>query len=251
MARKTTSKPKKKAPEKPEEKPKKRTLAEHIRRVRRWVLLTCLFLFLLVAGIVASFAVINPPTTPYMWSEARRLGQVEHEWVDLEEIAPVLMRSVVAAEDANFCLHFGFDMNEIRKALDSGGSRGASTLTQQTVKNLFLWQGRSWVRKAMEAVLTPMAETFWSKSRTLELYLNIAEFDEGVFGIEAASRNAFRVGPEALTSRQAAQLAAVLPNPKKRSASRPTSYLKKRARIIADGAATIKRDGRASCLVAK
>nr|WP_228408868.1 monofunctional biosynthetic peptidoglycan transglycosylase [Profundibacter amoris] len=196
---------------------------------------------------VVFYAFVNPPTTPYIWSEARRLDGVDRMWVPIEEIAPVMARSVVAAEDANFCNHWGFDMAAIRAAIDSGGNRGASTISQQVVKNTYLWQGRSWTRKALEALMTPLVEAIWTKRRILEVYLNVAEFDEGVFGVEAAARHYFGVGPEDLTPTQAARLAAVLPNPKGRSASKPTSFIRKRTRAIISGAATIRADGRSAC----
>ena len=138
-------------------------------------------------------------------------------------------------------------MQAIRAALAEGGQRGGSTLSQQVVKNVFLWQGRSWGRKALETLLTPLVEAIWSKRRILEVYLNVAEMDEGIFGAEAAARNYFGVGPDALTPRQAALIAAVLPNPKQRSAARPSQNLKRRATKIQDGAATIRADGRAGC----
>lgn len=126
-------------------------------------------------------------------------------------------------------------------------NRGASTLTQQVVKNAFLWQGRSWLRKALEAMMTPMVELAWSKERILEVYLNVAEFDEGVFGVEAAAHHYFGVGPEKLSEVQAARLAAVLPSPKVRSASKPNELVRRRTAQIIDGAATIRADGRAAC----
>lgn len=197
--------------------------------------------------LVLVFSQVDPPLTHTMWSERNRLGSIDQEWVPLEEIAPVMARSVVAAEDANFCLHWGFDVAAIRAALDEGAMRGGSTISQQVVKNVFLWQGRSWIRKALEAAITPAVEAVWSKKRIIEVYLNVAELDEGVFGVEAAARNYFGVGPESLSSRQAALLAAVLPAPKSRSAAQPTKWLNKRAASIADGAATIRADGRAAC----
>nr|WP_245584663.1 monofunctional biosynthetic peptidoglycan transglycosylase [Salipiger mucosus] len=194
------------------------------------------------------FKVVNPPLTHTMWAEGRRLGQpVEREWVPAEEIAPVMLRSVVAAEDANFCQHWGFDMKAIRAAIEAGGNRGASTISQQVVKNVYLWQGRNWTRKALEAALTPLVEAAWTKRRILEVYLNVAEFDAGVFGVEAAARHNFGVSAEGLSSVQAARLAAVLPDPRDLSASRPTAYVERRAAQIRDGAATIDRDGRAAC----
>jgi len=197
--------------------------------------------------LVTLFSVVNPPTTHTIWSEKRRLGDVDQEWVPLEDMAPVLARSVVAAEDARFCQHWGIDVRAIRAALAEGGQRGGSTLSQQVVKNVFLWQGRSWGRKALETLLTPVVEAIWSKRRILEVYLNVAEMDEGIFGAEAAARHYFGVGPDELNARQAALIAAVLPNPKQRSAARPSQNLKRRAAKIRDGAATIRADGRAGC----
>ncbi len=182
-----------------------------------------------------------------MSQEAKRLGSIDHQWVPIDEVAPVMARSVVAAEDANFCQHWGFDMVAIRAALDEGSGRGASTLSQQVVKNVYLWHGRSWARKALEAVITPVMELLWSKRHIIEVYLNVAEFDEGVFGIDAAAHHYFGVAPADLTATQAARLAMVLPNPKGRSASRPTANQRKRSAQILDGAATIRRDGRAAC----
>lgn len=227
----------------------KKAAAAKTRRIRpgRLILraLVCFALALvLMAGL---YRLVPPPSTPYILAEGARLGGIQRVWVPMEEIAPVMARSVVAAEDANFCLHWGFDMGQLRAAIAQGGSRGASTLTQQTVKNLWLWQARSWPRKALEGVMTPLVEALWPKRRILELYLNVAEFDTGVFGIEAAARHHFGTSAAGLTARQAALLAAVLPNPKKRQAVNPTSATQRRARAIADGAATIARDGRAAC----
>ena len=182
-----------------------------------------------------------------MFSEARRLGGLERDWVPMEEISPVLGRSAIAAEDANFCLHWGLDLNAIQAALDSGGTRGASTISQQVVKNVYLWHGRSWLRKSIEALWTPLVEAVWSKRRILEVYLNVAEFDEGVFGVQAASRHYFGVDAADLSATQAARLAMVLPSPKTRSAADPTSQQRRRTAGIVDGAATILVDGRADC----
>ncbi|OAN67827.1 monofunctional biosynthetic peptidoglycan transglycosylase [Sulfitobacter sp. EhC04] len=217
------------------------------RLVTRLVLRAVSAAFLLVVFLVVLGALINPPTTAYMFSESRRLGGVKQTWVSLDRMAPVMARSAVAAEDANFCQHWGFDMIAIRKAIAAGSNRGASTISQQTVKNVYLWHGRTWVRKAMEALITPVMEAIWSKRRIVEVYLNIAEFDEGVFGVEAAAQHYFGVAAADLSATQAARLAAILPSPKKRSASRPSDYVLKRARQVRDGAATIRNDGRAAC----
>lgn len=201
----------------------------------------------LVMGLVGLFAFVDPVWTPYMLSERLRLGAVEREWVALEDMAPVMARAAVAAEDANYCLHWGFDMRAIRQALDEGSNRGASTISQQVVKNVFLWQGRSWPRKAAEALLTPVVETFWSKRRILEIYLNVAETGEGRFGVSAAARAGFGVSAADLTPAQAARIAVSLPNPKARDPARLSPSLRNRAARIADGAATIRADGRAAC----
>lgn len=215
--------------------------------LRRWLWRFVLIVVSVVMLLVVAHSQINPPRTFYMGQEARRLGSIDHQWVPIGEIAPVMARSVVAAEDANFCTHWGFDMDAIRAALEEGSGRGASTLSQQVVKNVYLWHGRSWARKALEAAITPLVELVWTKRRIIEVYLNVAEFDEGVFGIDAASYHYFGVAPSELSPTQAARLAMVLPNPKERSASKPTAKQRKRSAQILDGAATIRRDGRAAC----
>lgn len=200
------------------------------------------------ALLVVLFRVINPPVNIYIASEWFRLGKIKRDWVPIEGFPKHVARSVVAAEDANFCLHSGFDFNSIKLALNSKGKlRGASTLTQQVSKNVFLWQGRSWVRKGLEAGFTVLVELIWSKERIVEVYVNIAEFDEGVFGVAAAAKHYFGVAPEKITRLQAARLAAVLPNPKKRSASKPTNFVRKRTSQILSGEETIATDGRADC----
>ncbi|WP_425099558.1 monofunctional biosynthetic peptidoglycan transglycosylase [Tropicibacter sp. S64] len=222
-------------------------------RVRplRWLLKWLMRLGGIVVAVmlmlVLLFSAVNPPTTHTIWSEQKRLGSVERSWVDVDAIAPVMLRAAVAAEDANFCEHWGFDMAAIRAAIASGAARGGSTISQQVVKNVYLWQGRSYVRKALEAVMTPMVEALWSKRRILEVYLNVAEMGEGVFGVEAAARQYFGVGPGQLTARQAALIAAALPNPKQRNPARPTASMTRRAKAIESGAATIAADGRAEC----
>jgi monofunctional biosynthetic peptidoglycan transglycosylase len=216
-------------------------------RLRRVLLRAVSVVFLIAVVLVVLGAVFNPPTTAYMFSEGRRLGEVKQTWVSLDQVAPVMVRSAVAAEDANFCQHWGFDLVAIKLSIAEGSSRGASTISQQTVKNVYLWHGRAWVRKAAEALITPLVEAVWSKRRIIEVYLNIAEFDEGVFGVEAAARHYFGVAAADLSATQAARLAAILPSPKTRSASRPSSYVRQRAQQVRDGAATIRKDGRSAC----
>lgn len=207
-----------------------------------------------VAFVLISFALVillrfvNPYLNYYYVSERSRLGSVERVWTPLEDFSPVMARSVVAAEDANFCEHFGFDVAAIKAALrDRGRLRGGSTISQQVAKNVFLWHGRTWLRKGLEAWFTLQIELIWPKARIVEVYLNIAEMDEGVFGAAAAGKHYFGVQPDKISALQAARLAAVLPSPKKRSASKPTSRLRKRTRQIMSGAQTIAADGRANC----
>jgi monofunctional glycosyltransferase len=218
-----------------------------VRLTLRWGLRIVAGLAALWLALILLFTVVNPPTNIYQWQESRRLGGIERNWVALEDIAPVMARAAVAAEDANFCLHWGFDMGAIRAALDAGGARGASTISQQVVKNVFLWHGRSWARKGLEAVLTPVVELVWSKRRILEVYLNVAEFDEGVFGVGAAAPHYFKVDAARLTGQQASRLAAALPDPKGRNPARPSAFLQRRGAAILSGAETIAADGRAGC----
>lgn len=248
VASKSKKKPARKpTPKRKTTKTKKPGLMDRIALFVRRVLWGTMFTvlgFVLLATLL--FALINPPTNYYMFSEGRRLGGIKHDWVPMEQIAPVMARSAVAAEDANFCLHWGLDVKAIQAAVDRGRG-GASTISQQTVKNVYLWHGRSWLRKAIEAVWTPLTEAVWSKRRILEVYLNVAEFDEGVFGVQAAARHYFGVDAADLTATQAARLAAILPSPKNRSASNPSTFTRNRAAQIISGAQTIQADGRADC----
>ncbi|MCB2129353.1 MAG: monofunctional biosynthetic peptidoglycan transglycosylase [Rhodobacteraceae bacterium] len=218
-----------------------------LRDVLRWLsragaALGAAFLVLLILGIF-----INPRLTPYYLAEGLRQGGVTREWISLEDMSPEIARAVVAGEDANFCRHWGFDIHAIRAALDEGAGRGASTISQQVTKNVFLWQGRSWPRKALEAAMTPFVELFWSKRRIVEVYLNVAETGKGLFGVESAARAYFGKSAADLSAREAALLAAALPDPKGRNPARPSGYLRKRAAQIAEGAATIRADGRSAC----
>ncbi len=227
-------------------------IAQQVRRFWRRVF-QIVFKILIIAVTVCAlfvllFRFVNPPINIYIASEWYRLGAVKRDWTRIENFPDYVPRSVVAAEDANFCLHSGFDFKQIQSALSGKGKlRGASTLSQQTSKNVFLWQGRSWVRKGLEAGFTVMVELLWPKQRIVEVYLNIAEFDEGVFGMAAAGRHYFGVEPEKITRLQAARLAAILPNPKNRSASRPSGAVRKRTSQILSGEETIAADGRAKC----
>tara|TARA_B110000208_G_scaffold81645_1_gene104104 strand:- start:1477 stop:2226 length:750 start_codon:yes stop_codon:yes gene_type:complete len=214
---------------------------------RRWLLRTILACAVIFAGWGLAYRWLNPPTTLYMMQESWRLDGVQYDWVNIEDVSPVMVRALVAAEDANFCAHWGIDSAAVRQALRDGAMRGGSTISQQTVKNAFLWQGRSWLRKAIEALMTPYAEMVWSKKRFLEIYINVAEFDTGVFGIQAAARHHFGVDAAQLNRVQAGRLAVVLPDPKGRSATKPGVDLKKHAASVIAGSDMIAADGRAAC----
>lgn len=223
-----------------------------LRRLLRWPVRLAVWAVLAAVLWVAAYRVIDPPGGVYMASEALRLGGVARDWRDLDDIAPSLARSAMAAEDARFCAHMGFDLEAIRQAIEErerGRVRGASTISQQVAKNVFLWHGRSWARKGLEAGFTVLIEVLWPKRRILEVYLNTAEFGPGVFGAEAAARHHFGRAADDLTAEQSARLAAVLPNPKERSASRPSGFVSKRARAIRAGAATLEGEGRDACVL--
>lgn len=159
------------------------------------------------------------------------------DWVSMDEISPYMALAVIAAEDQKFPEHWGFDLNAISSAFDYNESqsnriRGASTLSQQTAKNLFLWSGRSWIRKGLEAGLTLGIELVWTKRRILTVYLNIAEFGEGVFGVEEAAQRYFGKPAKNLTASESARLAAVLPNPIRFKANKPSGYVLQRQNWI-------------------
>lgn len=185
---------------------------------------------------------IPPPITPLMIIRgiegvASGRGFVIHkQWRPLKNIAPVMMQAVIASEDQKFLNHAGFDFTAISKAYANNKSgkrqKGASTISQQTAKNVFLWPTSSYIRKAIEVYFTFLIEAAWNKERIMEVYLNVAEFGPGIYGVESAARIYFHKSALHLTSREAAMLAAVLPAPRKWNAARPTSYLLQRRRWI-------------------
>lgn len=177
----------------------------------------------------------DPPTSAFMLQYRLESGRgPHHRWVPLERISPQLAIAAVASEDQLFPLHYGFDLKSIAEALEEPGGtrRGASTISQQVAKNLYLWGGRSYVRKALEAWLTLLIELLWPKERILEIYLNIAEFGRGVYGAQAASTRFFDKPAASLNRYEAALLTAVLPNPRYRRADRPSRYVRQRASEI-------------------
>jgi monofunctional biosynthetic peptidoglycan transglycosylase len=202
----------------------------------RTLLLACLAVVLLSAAIVLALRWVHPPTSAFMLearADAWRAGEAgyrtQYRWVDLESISPQLAIAVIASEDQQFPFHAGFDFKSIREAVrahERGRSlRGASTITQQVAKNLFLWPGRSLVRKGMEATLTVMLELLWPKDRILEVYLNIAQFGHGIYGVEAAAQRYLHLPAARVNRSDAALLAGVLPNPERLRVDAPSPYL--------------------------
>jgi monofunctional biosynthetic peptidoglycan transglycosylase len=205
-----------------------------------WLVLACAAASVLA---VASLRWINPPFSAFMaetqvaaWTSRDSNYVSRHTWVDLDRISPNLPLAVVASEDQKFPEHWGFDVAAIEKAYalnqHSHKVRGASTISQQVAKNLFLWSGRSYFRKGLEAYFTLLIEGLWPKRRILEVYLNIAEFGYGTYGAEAASQRFFRKPAARLTRGDAAVLAAVLPNPERYSAAAPSRYVQQRREWI-------------------
>lgn len=197
----------------------------------------------ILCGVVLVLRWVPPPTTAFMMSD--RIGAMwdgdfayrnRYQWVPLEKISPQAALAVIASEDQRFPFHAGFDFESIRQAVRhnarGGKIRGASTLTQQVAKNLFLWKGRGWVRKGLEAGITGLIELLWPKERILEMYLNIAEFGRGTYGVQAAAQRFYRKDAARLTRREAATLAAVLPAPKQWRVDSPSPRVQRRREAI-------------------
>ena len=206
-------------------------------RWRPWLRRVLLVLLLGPPLLILLFRFVPVPATPLMLIRATQGYGWSRDWVPYESIDPALARSVIAAEDNLFCTQrLGFDFGQLQgqveAALDGERPRGASTITMQVAKNLFLWPGRDPVRKVLEAWLTPQIALLWPKRRVLEVYLNIVEFGPGIYGAEAASQATFRRPAARLTDAQAARLAVVLPNPLEWSASEPGPYVQRRAETI-------------------
>ena len=209
-------------------------------KLRRW-LVALPFLFAAASILqVAVLRFVDPPFSAFMLgrqmdalAEGDWSFRVAYDWRDLERISPNLPVAMVAAEDQNFASHRGFDFKAIEKARANNAKgrkvRGASTVSQQVAKNLFLWQGRSWLRKGLEAWYTLLIELMWPKHRILEVYVNVAEFGDGIYGAQAAARSYWRKDAARLSAAESARLAAVLPSPRRYSASRPGPYVQRRA----------------------
>lgn len=193
--------------------------------IAAWTVAICVLWVLLLLFV-------PPPVTWEMAAQANAQGHVVRTWVPLSKISPAMPLAVIAAEDQKFFDHFGFDMEAMRKAMahndHSKRVRGASTISQQTAKNVFLWPGRNFVRKGMEAWFTLLIEAFWTKDRILEMYLNVAETGKGRFGAEATAKQCFKRPAVKLTDAQAALIAAVLPSPRRFNACSPSAFVQRR-----------------------
>ncbi|MDP3852770.1 monofunctional biosynthetic peptidoglycan transglycosylase [Phenylobacterium sp.] len=218
-----------------------------------------LFVLLVVFGLIgpilttATYRFVPPPITWLMIQRVFEGKGFDRRWRGLDDISPRLVRAVIAAEDAKFCEHRGFDFNALEKAIANNAKgrklRGGSTISQQTAKNVYLWPGRSYVRKGLEAYFTVLIETMWGKRRIMEVYLNSIEWGPGVYGAEAAARKNFGVSADKLTPAQAARLAAILPSPLKWKAAKPGPYVKRRSGRIGKAAGTVNRAGMADCVL--
>ena len=209
-----------------------------IKKILRWVKKATLWFFAISILLVIIFKWVPIPYTPLMAIRALenkwegKDAVLSHDWVPLEEISPNLQKAVIASEDGNFLNHHGFDFQAMQKAFKNNqkGKRikGGSTISQQTAKNVFLWQGRSYLRKGLEAYFTVLIELIWGKERIMEVYLNSIEMGKGVYGAEEAAKHWYRKSAVNLTKREAAGIAAILPNPLKYKATNSSSYIERR-----------------------
>lgn len=206
---------------------------------RRLVLRFVLWFFGITIGITVLYSFLPVPITPLMViryfeqsGDPKRTAKIEKDWVSFENLSPKLQLAVVCAEDQEFLEHVGFDFAAIEKAYSYNKThkrkRGASTISQQTAKNVFLWPGRSWIRKGLEVYFTFLIEVIWSKERIMTVYLNVIEFGDGIYGAEATAQRFFRKPAKNLSSYEAALMAAVLPSPLKRSVARPSNLVRRR-----------------------
>ena len=222
--------------------------------LRRLVALVLIVVFALPPLWVGVYRFVPPPMTALM---AIRLAQGkgwDYRWRPLSQISPALAQAAVAAEDARFCTHHGFDFQAMEKAMRHnerrpGRIRGGSTISQQTAKNVFLWPDRSYLRKGLEAYFTVLIEAIWGKKRIMEVYLNVVEMGPGTYGVEAAAHRYFGVGADQVSAAQASRLVAILPNPLKWKAGTPGPYVQRRSRRIGGAMGAVRADGMAACVI--
>ena len=204
-----------------------------IKRLLKWAVAIVLLPYLLILVYAMDF--VRPISTLMLWDLVTLKGY-DRRWVEFEDISPLLVQSVMMSEDGQFCNHYGVDLRQLQgvveDALEGEATRGASTIPMQTAKNLFLWNGRSFIRKGLELPLALGADAVWSKKRLMEIYLNIAEWGPGIYGIEAAAQHHFKTSAAKLSRKQAALLAVSLPNPITRVASKPSRGMNRLANLI-------------------
>jgi len=204
-------------------------------RIIGWAVRLVLALVMVPVILVPLYTVVRPVSTLMAWNAVTGAG-ADRRWIALDDMAPALVAAVLMREDARYCSHDGVDWDEMRKAMADDFSRGASTIPMQTIKNVFLWQSRSFVRKALELPLAMFADTIWGKRRTMEIYLNVAEWGPGIFGAEAAAQHHFGRSAADISEMEAALLAVALPNPHLRDAGTPSPRHVSLARRAIEGA---------------
>jgi monofunctional biosynthetic peptidoglycan transglycosylase len=222
------------------------------RRILRWIVRIVLGFFLVSILLVVLYRFVPPPITLTMIGDMIGGRSVHKDWMPLSRMDPDMARAAIAAEDGNFCTHHGFDFTAIEKAmagnLEGRKYRGGSTISQQTAKNVFLWQGRNWARKGLEAYFTGLIELVWGKKRIMEVYLNVAETGIGTYGANAGAMRYFDHDASRLSPSEAARIAAVLPLPKARDAVTPSGQVRRYGNRIARRIGPVSRGGYAACL---
>ncbi|GAA4763218.1 monofunctional biosynthetic peptidoglycan transglycosylase [Stakelama sediminis] len=223
------------------------------RRIIGLIVKVVIWFVLLSLLWVGIYRFVPPPVTATMLINALDGRGIHKTWLPLSQIDPDMARAAMAGEDSKFCSHHGFDFASMKKAWKSNEQgdhiiRGGSTISQQTAKNVFLWQGGGYFRKGLEAWFTVLIEALWGKKRIMEVYLNVAETGIGTYGVEAGAERYFHHGADHLTPQEAARIAAVLPLPKKRAAIDPTGFTRRYGNIIARRMGVVRRDGLDSCL---
>jgi monofunctional biosynthetic peptidoglycan transglycosylase len=225
--------------------PSDRTIAGvMLKRIFKWIFRLIATFLLGSVALVIVYRFVDPPVTPLMFirmlegiGSAKAVG-IDKEWIDIDDVSPALLRSLIAAEDGRFFIHNGIDWKAVDRARQrnerSKGKKlyGASTISMQCARNVFLWQGRNYIRKGLEVYFTYLIEFFWTKKRILEIYSNVIEWGDGIYGAEAAAQHYFGVSASQLNARQAALLAVVLPNPRVWDPAKPTRYINGRASTI-------------------
>lgn len=238
-------------------KTKKKSSSKPVKRSLGRIIIVFLFKFFLWFNVLSLFFVLLYKFVPVPFTPLMAIRAIEHksadkemicshDWVSLDEISPNLPKAVISSEDGDFLNHNGFDFKAIEKAYESNQKgkkiKGGSTISQQTAKNVFLWQGRSYVRKGLEVYYTVLIELIWGKKRIMEVYLNSIEMGDGVYGAQAASKHWYRKDAQNLTRHEAAGIAAILPNPRKFKASNSSSYINRRKATISKYISYVKLD---------